>query len=137
MYWINLKKREFGLDSDLRMCRVLILTSSSPSLFSLLHRSSRFSLLRRSSPSHYLISSRAYLKSVIITCCNHSSISSFVFLHFIFLVQVKEMGGRTQTVIHFNIRKRVNNWIEAEKIWRSMQENGYIGTRLHESLILY
>ncbi|KAK1548733.1 hypothetical protein Q3G72_028450 [Acer saccharum] len=32
---------------------------------------------------------------------------------------------------------RVNNWIEAEKIWRSTQENGYIGTRLHESLILY
>ncbi|KAK0578719.1 hypothetical protein LWI29_015079 [Acer saccharum] len=36
--------------------------------------------------SHYLISSRAYLKSV------------------------KEMGGRTQTVIHFNIRKRFR-WI--------------------------
>ncbi|TXG54102.1 hypothetical protein EZV62_019358 [Acer yangbiense] len=31
---------------------------------------------------------------------------------------------------------RVNNWIEAEKIWRSMQENGYIGTRVTYSLLV-
>ncbi|KAK3182724.1 hypothetical protein Dsin_030010 [Dipteronia sinensis] len=31
---------------------------------------------------------------------------------------------------------RVNNWIEPEKIWRSMQENGYIGTRVTYSLLV-
>ncbi|KAL5739163.1 hypothetical protein ACOSP7_028082 [Xanthoceras sorbifolium] len=31
---------------------------------------------------------------------------------------------------------RVNNWIEAEKLWRSMKENGHIGTQVTYSLLV-